>query len=419
MTSETGGHVEQLPNSGIVARVRLLTSGSLAHAALAAGGVLPGICLIQIADQFQLNDAQCGVFFAVSPTVSLVTLPMFGLLAERWGKRGLLSAGLASLACAMAAYVAATDYAFMLVGSVFLGIASSIIDALVSPLVVDIYPRRSARVMNLVHCCFQVGIVLVALGAGMYLANAGSWRHTFLPVLIVALAVSVVFAVTRFPPALLHSEPLRVPGLLCNRRFWMCAVVIFMAGGVESGVLVWVPAFLQRFDLAELGYWLARYLHVADPKPVLGGLGVALFAAPMVVGRWIYGSLAERFGYVPTLMASSVICAVGLVGLGLATTAGASIIWLALLGLALSGIWPTLLILAGTTIHASTPTLFSFLAMAGLAGVSVCNWGVGQLSDAYGLQLGLAALIAPVGASIVALAGLLRVADVPGQTHRL
>ncbi len=404
--NERAGYVEERAELVSFARIRLLVSGSLSHAALASGGVLPGICLVQLAGEFRLSDAQCGVFLAVAPTVSLVTLPLFGLLAERWGKRVLLVAGLALLACAMASYGAATDYSFMLVGSAFLGISSSIIDALVSPLVVDLYPRHGAPVMNLVHCCFQVGIVLVALGAGMYLANEGLWRHTFLPVLIVATAVSVAFAITRFPPPLVHVEPLRLTGLLCNRRFWICAVVIFMAGGVESGILVWVPAFLQRFDLAVLGHWLAESLHLADPKPLLGGLGVALFAAPMVVGRWLYGSFAERFGYVPILMASCTICAVALVGLGFANTAGSSIMWLAMLGLALSGVWPTLLILAGTTIRASTPTLFSLLAMAGLAGVSICNWGVGQLSSAYGLQAGLAALVAPVVASIVAVAAL-------------
>ena len=405
-TSEREGHVDEPANSSSVPRFRLLTGGSLSHAALAAGGVLPGICLVQIADDFHLSDAQCGLFFAVAPTISFVTLPIFGLLAERFGKRGLLAAGLALLACAMAAYGGATDFSLMLAGSGLLGISGSIVDGLVSPLVVDLYPRRSAPVMNLVHCCFQVGIVFVALGAGMYLANEGLWRHTFLPVLIVAIAVSVTFAVTRFPPPSLHVEPLHLTGLLGNGRFWKCAVVIFMAGAVESGILVWVPAFLQRFDLAALGYWLTEALQLANPKPLLGGLGVALFAAPMVVGRWLYGSVAERFGYVPVLMASCTICAIGLVGLSSATTAGGSLIWLAILGLALSGVWPTLLILAGTTIHANTPTLFSLLAMAGLAGVSICNWGIGQLADVYGLQAGLAALVVPVVVSFVALAAL-------------
>ena len=389
-----------------VRRLRLLAGGSLSHAALAAGQVLPGICLVQLADDFRLSDSECGVFLAIAPTISLLTLPVFGRLSEHIGKRLLLAVGLTLLACAMACYGTASSFSLMVVGSLLLGVAGAIVDGLVSPLVVDLFPYRSAPIMNLVHCCFQIGIVVVAFGAGYFLSNEGLWRRTFLPVLAVSVVAAATFTFTRFPSAVLHVEPLRLTRLIISGRFWMCAIVIFMAGGVESGILAWVPAFLQRFDLSTLGHWLADALHLSDPKPLLGALGVALFAAPMVVGRWVYGQLAERFGYIRTLMLSCVICLICLIGLGLAQSAGGSIVWLSLLGLALSGVWPTLLIVAGTAIHANTPTLFSLLAMFGLAGISICNWGVGQLANAYGLQIGLSALVSPVVLSIAALAAL-------------
>jgi fucose permease len=104
-------------------------------------------------------------------------------------------------------------------------------------------------------------------------------------------------------------------------------------------------------------------------------------------------------------MASCVLASIALIGFGQALSAVASILWLALLGLALSGLWPTLLIHAGRIIQANPPTLFSLLAMAGLAGCSSCSWGVGFLSDAgYSLQVGLSALIVPVLAALLALA---------------
>ena len=75
-----------------------------------------------------------------------------------------------------------------------------------------------------------------------------------------------------------------------------------------------------------------------------------------------------------------------------------------LLGLAMSGMWPTILTYSGDTIHASLPTLFSLMAMAGLLGVSVCSWTIGQLADRCGLHAGLSALVLPV---LVAMAALL------------
>jgi len=389
-----------------VHRYRLLAASGLSCGALASGGNLPAICMVQIAAQFQLTDSQSGMFFAVSPTITLVTLPIFGLLGERWGKQGFLVASLLLLAIAMFAYHSATNFSHLLMGSVALGLSCSVIDALISPLVVDLYPKRAAPAMNLVHCCFQIGIAATAVIAGIYLAQGGDWTNTFFPLLIAGVVLAIVLAVTKFPAAVQHAAPEGLLKLLTNPSFWLCSVVIAMAGGVEAGIFNWISSFLQRrFDMEATSNWLMENIGLTDPAPLLGAMGLVLFAAPMVFGRWFYGSIAERFGYVRTLITSCVICAISIGGLGMANTVEVSIFWLALLGLAISGIWPTLLILAGQIIPANPPTLFSLLGMAGLAGVGICSWAVGQIADySEELQLGLGALIVPVLASIVALA---------------
>lgn len=403
--SETNGRAADPRELGIGARYRLLGVAGLSSAVLAGGGVLPAVCLVQIAAQFQLTDEQCGRFFAVAPTTTLLTLPVFGLLGERWGKRGILAVGLALLAIAMAFYNTATNFSILLMGSTALGLSCSIIDALISPLTVDLFPYRTGPMMNLVHCCFQIGIVFCALLGGLYMSRQGDWNAMFFPLMIIAALLAAAFACSHFPAALVHSTPMKVAELLRSGAFWLCAVVIFVAGGVETGVIVWLPAFLQRqFDMVAISQWLSLTFGLSDPKPLLGALGLALFAAPMVVGRWFYGSVAERFGYLGTLMTSCVLASIALIGFGQAMSAVTSILWLALLGLALSGLWPTLLIHAGRTIQANPPTLFSLLAMAGLAGCSSCSWGVGFLSDAgFSLQVGLSALIVPVLAAFFAI----------------
>jgi len=390
---------------GEVPKYRLLAATGLSCGALASGGNLPAICLVQIALQFQLTDAQSGFFFAVAPTITLVTLPIFGLLCERWGKQGLLVVSLVLLAVAMAAYHTATSYSSLLMGSVALGLSCSIIDAMVSPLAVDLYPHRTAPAMNLIHCCFQIGIVLTAIVAGLFLARGGEWTSTFFPIMILSVVLAVVLAFSKFPPPVEHAAPVGMLRLLLKPSFWLCAIVIGMSGGIEAGILNWVPSFLQRqFDMEATSNWLINNFGLTDPAPLLGAMGLVLFAAPMVFGRWFYGSLAERFGYIRILAISCVITAIAVVGLGQATSAGVSILWLVLLGLAISGVWPTLLIHAGKTIPANPPTLFSLLAMAGLVGVSLCSWGVGMMAEISGeIQDGLYALVYPVLAALLAL----------------
>jgi len=398
-----------------IAKVRLLACSSLSHIALASGGVLPALCLVQISEQFQLSDAQCGLFLAVGPTITLFTLPLFGQLGEHWGKRGLLIFGMILLSVAMACYQSANDFSLLLMGSTALGLSCAIAEALVSPLLVDLFPTKNAPVMNLVHCCFQVGVVGTALAGGVYLAREGLWSNTFPPVLVLGIVLALLFAMTRFPPAHEHTSPIRIRELLTQKSFWLCAMVIAVAGGVEVGILGWVPTFLQReFSMSSTGGWLTEGLKLTDPKPLLGGIGLALFAAPMVVGRWFYGSIAERCGYVSTMMVSCTVSILALLGLWQATTADASIAWLALLGLALSGVWPTLLIYAGTIIRANPQTLFSMLAMTGLIGVSFCSWAIGQLAEYYGnIHIGLCLLVIPLAAAMFALLVLARSATNP------
>ncbi len=397
---------------------KLLVTCGLTHAALAAGGVLPAICLVQIASQFHLSDAQCGLMFATGPTVTLLTLPLFGLLGERWGKRGLLVVGLILLTLGLLLTRSANAFPLLLIGAATMGLASAIIDALVSPLVMDIFPIRTAPAMNLIHACFQLGLVVTAIFGGLYLSCLGNWRGTFWPVIGLSVGLAIAFATTRFPAALLRSSPAGVLDLLRQRPFWLCAVVIAVSGGVEAGVISWVPTFLQRrFDWTLAEGLLTHQFGLAQPKPLMGSLGLVLFASPMVLGRWFYGSIAERAGHLATLFVSCLVSAVALVALGQAETASFSVFCLMLLGLALSGMWPTILAYSGKTIHASLPTLFSLLAMAGLLGVSVCSWAIGQMADRIGLQAGLSALVVPMLAGMIALLALAKIASSDTADH--
>jgi len=388
----------------------LLAACGLTHATLASGAFLPAICLVQIAAQFDLSDAQCGLMFATGPTVTLFSLPLFGHLGERWGRHGLLVAGLILLAISFLLIRSANDFSLLLVGAATMGLASAVINSLVSPLIMDMFPIRTAPIMNLIHACFQIGLVITAVAGGTYLACLGNWRDTFWPVIGLSFGSAVLFAVARFPSALARRSPTGVMELLRQRAFWLCAVVIAVSGGVEAGLISWVPTFLQRqFDLTLAEGILKDRLGLMNPKPFMGSLGLVFFALPMVLGRWFYGSIAEQYGHLSTLFASCLISAITLVALGQAETVSFSILCLIILGLSLSGMWPTILTYSGETIHASLPTLFAFMAMSGLLGVSVCSWAIGQTAEWIGLQAGLSALSLPVFVGMFALLALAKI----------
>jgi predicted MFS family arabinose efflux permease len=237
--STPGGTTSPLPQAARPAEShRVLLAGSaLMFATFASANVLPAVCLVQIAAQFGLSDAQCGLLFAVGPSITFVALPLFGLLAERFGKRWLLAGGMAMLAAALEVYRVADGYGVLLLGAATMGMASAVFDALGSPLVVDLYPRRTAPVMNLIHGCFQIGLVITSVGVGYYLALGGPWPGALVPALLLAAALAGLFAIARFPPAVEREAPHGVASLLRQGPFWLCAIGMAVAGGVEAGVV--------------------------------------------------------------------------------------------------------------------------------------------------------------------------------------
>ena len=341
-------------------RRRLLTHCGVTTGVFASANILPALALPSIARQFELTDAKSGLIFGVGAIVNFAALPIFGILSEKIGKRGLLAVGMALLAIALGIFRGAPSFGYLLVAAAVLGVASAIVEAMISPLVADISPERTAPVMNVVHACYQVGMVITAIAAGVYLARLGTWNAIFIPTIGLSAVLAIIFAASRFPAPVVHEAPHGVLQLFKQAPFWLFAIGIAGAGGVEAGIVNWVSSFLQRkFEAGSTHGVIAEWLHLADPAPLLGAIGVVLFASPMILGRWFYGSIGERFGLIPTLIGSCAIASIALIGLGFSDGVAASIIWLSIVGLAISGMWPTILTSAGARIRTNPPTLFA------------------------------------------------------------
>ena len=357
------------------------------HAANFAGGLLlwpPTEKLFMSGIGF--TAAQIGVMAAAYAVLTPIIEVPSGILADRWSRKGLLilaySALLAATLCGGLSSSVPSYITSMLFFSVFFGLQSGTVDAIVYDTVLeetgssDRYQIISGRLRAL----SSLGLLAGALAGGA-LATASSPRTTFFAT-VPFLALCVIF-LAAFREPLLHRRQQR-PSLWQQIATTSRAVLRTQALLPVAGYLM-VTGMLSMIVWEFNQLWL---LHLAAPVAVYGPFMALLFLAD-VVGGLVAGRVPlERpavLSVVVSLLASSSLLLVvaghlGLVAAGLFST---------LLLLAVVGVYVNRLLhdavpseiragvgsgIGAFTWILFTPTALGFGAFAQTGGVHSAGW---------------------------------------------
>jgi fucose permease len=252
----------------------------------------------------------------------------------------------------------------------------------------------SARQLNWLHASFGVGATAGPFLAATIIALGGDWRWSFGVVAIVQALTALLIALTA--PAwrtqghvaaqniARHAES-SLSSTLRLRVVWLSILLFFIYTGTELSASQW------SFTLFALGRGVPE---------LVASYWVGIFWATFTIGRIVFGFISNKWPETRMLRISF-----------LAVVIGAALLWwspmpwlgfagLALMGLALAPIFPTLI--AGTlgrvgSLHAANSIGFQ-IAAAGLGG-SILTSVVGVLAESNGLEL--------IGASVFVLSVLL------------
>ncbi|MDO9598227.1 MAG: MFS transporter [Azoarcus sp.] len=232
--------------------------------------------------------------------------------------------------------------------------------------------RSSARMMGRLHATFYVGSMLSAFVSGVLAATG--------------LALSIHMAVVGLLAALFHrhaakSLPRALPpdpdvaASVTVRGAWLpLGVLAACHGVVESGIMGWTAIYLHQSMGAGEG---------------AAGIGLALFAGAMALGRFGSDAVVMRFGPAPVIIGGAVACALAL-GVSAVTAS---------LTLALAA-----LIVCGFGLAAAAPIIFSAAGRLG-GDVLARVFAVGAVGGLLGpLVLGQIAKITSLDAVMLVLA---------------
>jgi DHA1 family bicyclomycin/chloramphenicol resistance-like MFS transporter len=232
------------------------------------------------------NDAQFLVYgYMIAFAISQLA---YGPLADMFGRRPVLLAGLLIFALGSALALVAPSFAVLMIARVVQGIGTAAARVLAVAIVRDRFAgREMARVMSLTMMVFLI-VPIVAPAIGAVLVAFGNWHSVFWSMLALAVTLALWFGLRM--PETLHPQ-YRLP--FSARRIGAAArltITTRVSLGYATGVglmmgcvLAYVGSAQQILETTVYGLGPAFPLYFAV---VAGVMAVASFANSMLVRRF-------------------------------------------------------------------------------------------------------------------------------------
>lgn len=277
---------------------------------------------------------------------------------------------------ALLGFAITTYWPLLLAFGFLAGLAGGAVDA-----GLNAYGARhfSARVLNWLHAFFGVGTTLGPLIVTAVLTSGAAWRWSYVIVGSAQLLLAATFFATRgrwAPVAVGAAPPARVVArtrdTLRRPIVWLGMATFFVYSGAEFVTAQWSFTLLT--------------LHRGE-SVATGGLLVSLYWGSLMVGRVLFGIVADRVPLVRTISACMAVGVLGALLFWLEPTRMLSFLGLMLIGAAFAPVFASLVVLTPRWVgdaHADNAIGFQ-IAAAGLGGATLTA-AVGMVAGAVGLE---------------------------------
>jgi len=345
-----------------------------------------GALIPELRSEFGISDALLGLVAPAGTVGFVLVVLLVGIFAGRIDFRRTVLAGTAVVAACMLLLGLSPAYLVFL-GALFLrGTATALVRGPDRVVLGHLFPDLRGRVFNLYAMAWAVGATLGPVFVVAALA-LGNWRFAYLA--LAAGLVPVVVAVYRLDLDVAGEErALTLDGLrtvLREPRVVGPAVVLLFSGGLEGGLFTWLPTYAGE-----------------SLPQATASLTLSTLIVGYVPGRLLYGAYAERVGYL-RLVTVSVGLAIPILSL-LTVVEG---VWLfptvGLLGLVISGVFPTLAAAAIDAVPDYSGPINALTIATSYTGISVVPAVMGVVASRAGIGAAMGTLVGVAGGALVVL----------------
>ena len=301
-----------------------------------------------ITDELRLSATQLGVLLSAFYYGYVVCMPGMGWLAERYGARRVLAAGLTLWSIATLLTGFAGSFATLLGLRILLGIGESVTFPCVSKMLAQSVEVSRLGVANGVMSFGYLLGPAVGTLLGGYLMTVYGWRGVFM--IFGSLSLLWLWPWSRVVVPSRPSGPATTAGepsfaqILRQRALWGAALGHFASNYTYYFIISWLPYYLVK----SRGFTLGSMVAIASWAYLLNAL--TAFAMGWVADHWIRAGRSATLvykGLMATGHLSAIVCMLGMVMLPAAGSVAALFAFCVLGAVSYPGVFAIPQIIAG------------------------------------------------------------------------
>lgn len=343
---------------------KLFRASCVALVVTAMSFALRGEASASWAREFNLTHEQLGWINGTAFWGFTLAMMFGGPLCDVLGLKRIVSLAFVGHLAGILLTVFAWNYWSLYLGTLLFGIANGSVEAACNPLIATLYPQDKTTKLNNFHAWFPGGIViggLLAYGLG----HAGlSWKVQFACMLLPLSAYGLMFLGQSFPPTERVQQGVSTRGmfLAClNPVFLLLVGCMLLTASTELGPGQWIPNILTNAGVS-------------------GILVLVWITGLMSIGRQCAGAFVHRLSPLGTLLASTLLSALGL--FAMSRSSGPMLFASAtLFALGVCFLWPTLLGYTSERFPSTGALGLAIMGGAGMLSVSFVLPIMGKIYD--------------------------------------
>jgi MFS family permease len=343
------------------------------------GMLLFGIALITLGsiapdlkEKLGLNDIAAGTLFSILPLGIMTGSLVFGPVADKYGYKILMAVSCILLSAGFEGLAFASILGLLKAFIFLIGFAGGAVNGATNALVSDISEYDKTANISLLAVFFGIGALGMPLILGI-LGKSLRFEKIVASVGILSFLTGIIFLSIKLPPPKI-AQKIPIEGIIA---FFKDKVLILIAFFL----------FFQSSFEGIMNNWTTTYLteHVSvSQKEALYGL--SLFVAGMVIMRLLTGTILRHIPVRKILIASFVFIILGLICIKSGISSGVALTGFMLVGAGLAGGFPVMLGFVGARYEKLSGTAFSFVLTIALIGNMLINYGMGIISQIYGIR---------------------------------
>lgn len=333
-----------------------------------------GIFIPAFKESFNANNTSMGVLLSVCSLGYIIFTYVGGILCEKIGQRNVILLGLSIIVGSTLLIGVSNTYIVLLLGMFFMNMGIAFGSIAINTLIPTLFVAMQAIMMNIAHCSYGFGSTVGQFTIGKVLDTGIGWRSIFYGIAIMFIIVIIIFLTVKIPKVEKvqekKEEKLNILSVFKEKYVYIYVLALGTYVFAEMGMSNWIVNFLMEsysFSSSSAATFLSTFFLL------------------LTIGRLLGGFVAEKFGYLQSVIASMCI-AIALLLIAL-IIGNKALILICVTGLFFSITYPTIVTTISKVFRENTSYVTGVI-LTGSSSISmVLNLLMGKLNDVIGTTM--------------------------------